>query len=297
MTIFIRSIFQRFSELFDIETLSQQVVEGSINLLVAAVTLGLFYVAWRVLERIIDPSLRKSGIDKTSAKFLKAVIRLIVFAFGLLQALSLIGINMAAILTSLGVVGITVGFAAQDSMSNLISGLLIFWDRPFVIDDLVEIDGFYGRVETITLRSTRVVTLDGKMLAIPNSRVINSTVISYSNFPNLRLDIDVTVAVHENIDRVKSILLELVANNSDYMNEPDPKVVVTALNDYNVALQLQVWLINERIHIGERFKLRERVFKTLTEAGVDMPFETLQLTPVTIMKGDRQSDDNEINSI
>ncbi len=117
------------------------------------------------------------------------------------------------------------------------------------------------------------------MLAVPNSTITNTTVASCTNFPHLRLDIDVTVAVTENLDRAREILLALVRDDPAYQTDPPPRVVVTALNDYNVALQLQAWLDEERDHIAKRFALREQVFKALTEAGVEMPFETLQLAP------------------
>lgn len=85
------------------------------------------------------------------------------------------------------------GFSARDALSNLISGILIFLDRPFVIGDLVEIERKYGKVEKITLRSTRVVTKDGRLLAVPNAEIINKTVASYKNFPHLRLYVVVTI--------------------------------------------------------------------------------------------------------
>jgi small conductance mechanosensitive channel len=154
---------------------------------------------------------------------------------------------------------------------------MIFLDRPFVIGDLVEIEDNYGRVEQITLRSTRIVTPDGKMLAVPNSDIINKTVASYTNFPHLRLDIPVTVGVNENLGRVRRLLLGLVADNPDYLAEPPPRVVVTALNDYNVAMELQAWIRDERTHVPMRSALREQVFEALNAAGVDMPFETIEV--------------------
>ena len=99
------------------------------------------------------------------------------------------------------------------------------------------------------------------MLAVPNTTIINSTVASYTNFPHLRIDIDVTIAVDEDIDKVRQLLLSTVGDDPSFADEPSPRVVVTALNDYNVALQLQVWLLNERAHVKERFALRERAFK------------------------------------
>jgi small conductance mechanosensitive channel len=164
----------------------------------------------------------------------------------------------------------------------LISGIIIFLDRPFVIGDLVEIDDKYGRVSEITLRSTRVVTSDGRMLAVPNTEIVNKTVASYTNFPNLRLDIPITIAVDEDIEKTRKLLLGVVDGDHDYLKEPAPRVIVTALNDYNIALELQAWLKDERQHVEERSELRERVFETLNKAGVDMPFETIQLAPVQV---------------
>ena len=82
-------------------------------------------------------------------------------------------VDTSAALASLGIAGLTIGFAARDALSNLISGILIFIDRPFVVGDLVEIEDHYGKVSAITLRSTRIITSDGKMLAVPNAEIIN----------------------------------------------------------------------------------------------------------------------------
>jgi small conductance mechanosensitive channel len=127
------------------------------------------------------------------------------------------------------------------------------------------------------LRSTRIITSDGKMLAVPNNEMINETVASYTNFPNLRLDIPVTVGVGEDLEQVRRLLLEVVAGDSDFLDQPEPRVVVTSLNDYNVAMELQAWLKNERRHVEMRSTLRERIFRKLNESNVEMPFETLQI--------------------
>jgi small conductance mechanosensitive channel len=109
--------------------------------------------------------------------------------------------------------------------------------------------------------------------------VMNKTIASYTNFPNLRIDIRVTVAVTENIDRVRSILLNLIQQDPDYLMEPAPRMVVVALNDYNIAVELQAWIKEERKHIEKRFALREAIFKALVAAQVEMPLETIQLAP------------------
>lgn len=152
-----------------------------------------------------------------------------------------------------------------------------------MIGDLVEVQDNYGRVDRITLRSTRVVTVDGRMLAVPNSTIINTTVASYTNFPHLRIDISVTIGVDEDIDRVRSLLLGVIREDDAYLADPPPRMVVRALNDYNVEVELQAWLKNETDHIARRFALRERVFSTLRDAAVDMPFETLTVRSTEVL--------------
>lgn len=279
---FFQSVLDRIGDQFQPDVLGETVAGVLANIIVAAVVFLAFYGLWRILNRMLTSVVRRSSVDETSASFLRTALKFAILALGVVQALSAAGINTGAVLTSLGIAGLTIGFAARDALSNIISGLLIFWDRPFVIGDLVEVEGRYGRVSEITLRSTRVVTVDGQMLAVPNSTIINTTVSSYTNFPNLRLDLDITIGVNEDVERVRKILIALVDGIPDYSSEPAPRVVITALNDYNVAIALQAWIHDEREHIRLRFDLRERAFKALTDAGVDMPYETLQLAPVTI---------------
>jgi small conductance mechanosensitive channel len=282
MQTFIQSILNQLQTYFDPEALGAGIADLLLNALVALVIFAAYYLAWWILQHLIQPVLRRSNIEETIQVFLETILKYTVLIIGALNALSAIGVNTGALAASLGIAGLTIGFAARDALSNLISGILIFIDRPFVIGDLVEIENQYGRVSQITLRSTRIVTVDGKMLAVPNSQIINQTVASYTNFPNLRLDIPVTIAVSEDIERARQALLDLVTDKPEYLQTPAPRVVVTQLNDYNVALELQVWLEKEREHIEKRFELRERIFTELTRSGIDMPFETFQFQPVEV---------------
>lgn len=293
MTRLVESLAVRLKDYFNPERLGPMLAEILVNIIIAVIVLFIFYLIWRILSHMALPRWNRF-LDRTSASFVETLIKFSILSIGVLAALSAAGIQTGAVLTSLGVVGITIGFAARDTLSNIISGILIFLDRPFTIDDLVEIDGNYGRVDRITLRSTRIVTNDGKMLAVPNTEVMTKTVTSYTNFPHLRLDVEVTVAGTEDLDRVKTLLISLVENDADYMTDPRPSVAVTRLNDYNIALELRAWLADERQHVQKRFDLREKVFRLLTAQGVDMPFETIQLAPhkILLAKPEQDEEDN-----
>jgi small conductance mechanosensitive channel len=282
MTEIINEISQQLARVFDPEIIGTLLADWLINIFVLLVVFLAFYLLWKIMHLVLQPIFRRSKMDETTTVFVNSIIKYGLLIFGLVTALDTVGIKTSAVLASLGIVGLTIGFAARDSLSNLISGLIIFLDRPFVIGDLVEVDGRYGQVERITLRSTRIVTVDGKMLAVPNVDVINKTVTSYTNFPHLRLDVQVTVGVNEDMNRVRSVLLNLVEDKAEYMSRPAPTVVIQELNDYNLLVELRVWIDDERDHISRRFKLREEVFNALNKAEIEMPFETIQLAPFDV---------------
>ena len=270
-------IWKRLWEMYSPESIARWLSKVAPDFISAILIMGLFYLLWLVASRIIRSVERRVEVDATLFSFVKTMTKTILFLVGVISALSEVGINTGAFLTSLGVAGLTIGFAAKDALSNLISGLFILWDRPFVLGDLVEVDGNYGRVDTITLRSTRIVTIDGKMLAVPNAMVVNSKVASYTNFPHLRLDIDMTVDVDENLGNIRSLFLEHIEKQEGLLPSPPPTMVVTAINDYNIALQFRVWLDDEKRHIAVRFALRESLFELLREEGVAMPYETIAI--------------------
>ncbi|BCA78712.1 mechanosensitive ion channel family protein [Desulfuromonas sp. AOP6] len=281
MTSYTSAISERLEGFLSPQAVGKLLTEWTINLVVALVILIVFYALWRIVQVLMRGTFRRK-MDETSFSFLETIVKFSLLTIGVVSALDSAGIKTSALLTSLGIVGLTIGFAARDALSNLISGILIFIDRPFVLGDLVEIEGVYGRVDRITLRSTRVVTSDGRMLAVPNTQVINKTVASYTNFPHLRIDVKVTVGVLEDLDHIRGLLLALVQDDPAFMTSPAPRVVVTELNDYNVAVELQAWLDDEKRHVEKRFELREKAFKTLNQAGVELPFETLKLQPLDV---------------
>jgi len=274
---FLRGIVTRLTQNFAPDVLGAQLGRFLTNAIAAALTFAAYWVAWWILDALLRPALRRTRMDVTSREFARTVLRYLVLAVGVVAALSELGIGTTSLLASLGVAGLTIGLAARETLSNVISGFFIYWDRPFVIGDLVEVEGHYGTVDRITMRSTRIVTPDGKLLAIPNTDMVSTVVASYTNFPHLRLDVEVMVGTGEDLGRARSVLLGLVREDPDFLKDPAPRVVVTRLGDYGVSLQLQAWLEDERQHIARRYGLRERMFEALRGAGVDMPNETIRV--------------------
>lgn len=241
------------------------------------VVIVTYFILWKITEKILNNSLKRFNIEKTLSNFLTNLVMAIISILALITISIIFGINTASILASLGVFGLAIGFAAQDILSNIISGLFIFWDKPFVIDDLIEINDTYGKIDKITMRTTKVVTPDGKLLTIPNKDVVNNTVASYTNFPNLRLDIDFTVDGNEDINKIRRLLFKLVEADNRFLKKPEPEVVLNKSNDYNIELIFKIWIKNEKDHIAARFDLREKLNDTLLNENVSMPYETIEV--------------------
>ena len=274
---------QHLADRFGPEAIGRYLSETAPSVISALAIFLAFYAVWKVVSNALRMFSKRARLDATLAQFVQSVAKVVILTIGSVTALSEIGLDVTSILTSLGVVGLTLGFAAKDTLSNLISGIFILWDRPFVLGDLIEVDGKYGKVANITMRSTRVVTPDGKMLAIPNAVMANSAVASYTNFPHLRIDVDLTVGSGENFDRLRDAFHGVIAGDARYLSDPKPVMVITDVGDYNVTAQFRVWIDDERQHVAIRFELRERLFEAFRTAGIDMPLQTVRLAPVELV--------------
>src|SRR5882724_5718700 len=272
-----QTILARLREIFSAERILNSLTQFAPRLVIALVIFALFYLGYRVLKFVLARVARRTGAEPTAATFLLTILKYVVLIIGLVMALEELGLGITTILEGLGIIGIALGFAAKDTLSNIIAGFFLFWDKPFVIGDLIEVSDEYGEVREITMRTTRIVTVDGKLISIPNSVIVNTKVRSYTMSPHLRLDLDVTIGVNEKIVAAREALLRLVHGDARFLTEPAAAVVVKTLGDYFVQLTLEVWLNDPRIHVPVREELRERIKNALDAAGILMPYETLEL--------------------
>src|SRR6266436_5259427 len=270
-------ILERLQEIFNADRIANAAAHLIPRLIIALAVFLVFYLLYRVLNFLLARVTRRAGVEPTAATFLLVAVRYVVLIVGVVMALEELGLDVTTILEGLGIVGLALGFAAKDTLSNIIAGFFLFWDKPFVIGDLIEVSDEYGEVREITMRTTRIVTVDGKLISMPNSVIVTSKVRSYTMSPHLRLDIDVTIAVFEKIAAARKAILAIVRGDERLMTDPPPEVVVIALGDYYTKVELKVWLRDPRIHIPVREELREGIKNALDSADITMPYETIEL--------------------
>ena len=249
-----------------------EVVRIAGRLIVAALVILVFVGFYWILARALKPIFERTRLQEDAAQLLTVIVRYVVLGFGVVLALGQLGFNITGLLAGLGVAGLALGFAAKDTLANFIAGMTILWDRPFRVGDRVEIDGEFGQVKRITLRSTRIHTNRNIVVIIPNQNVVNNKIINHTMQASTRVDVPFGIAYKEDIDEARRTVLALTEGDERLRARPGPDVVVTEMAESSVNLALRFWLSNPHIEVPVEFEYVERIKKALDGAGIEIPF-------------------------
>ncbi|MCG7895375.1 MAG: mechanosensitive ion channel family protein [Candidatus Thiodiazotropha taylori] len=191
-------------------------------------------------------------------------------------------IDMTAWLASAGIIGIAVGFAAKDTLANLFSGVFIMADTPYKIGDYIVLDdgtGLRGKVTSIGIRSTRLLTRDDVEVTIPNAIMGNSKVVNESGgpYPKYRIRVSVGVAYGVDIDQVKRILLTIAEENDSVCHDPEPRVRFRTFGASSLDFELLCWVDNPELRGRVVDSLNSTIYKTFLEEGIEIPYSKQDL--------------------
>ncbi len=216
------------------------------------------------LDDIMLPLFEKMGM---------VVISLIAF----IMILNLFGVDVTMLLAGMGVIGLVIAFAAQDTLGNFISGMFLLTDRPFKVGDLVLMEnGDYCRVEQIGMRSTKLYnTFDHDMIILPNSKIANEKVINLTEPDNkMKVKITVGVAYDTDIKQAKGIMLDVALNHPDVIQDEgqSPFVRLVDFGDSSLGLKVYTWVhhLDDQWRVGA--EIREAILEKFNEANIEIPF-------------------------
>lgn len=236
------------------------------------------YIVYKATAGLLKSLLARSNVQNAFSRLLiDNVYKFVIAVFALILAAGQLGINITAPLAGLGILGLAVGFAAQDSLSNIIAGFLIFFDKPFRVGDYVTINDHYGRVELITMRSTRIRTQDNKYVVIPNQKIINEILTDHTTNGETRLIVPVTIAYETSLPEARTAILREVTAIEGLLETPAPDVVLDMLGESGMELQVRFWIpsaVDERKY---HFIVTEAVQRALTQADIEIAYPHLQL--------------------
>ncbi|UCH84682.1 MAG: mechanosensitive ion channel [Candidatus Latescibacterota bacterium] len=248
----------------------------------------IFIIVFRVAFRLAWWLLRIVGLARLSRLMTDLVGRMInPFAslLGLISGLWFLGVNPTTLLAGLGVAGIIVGLALQDSLSNLASGFFILVTRPFDVDDTIMGGGVLGTVKEMGLANTTIVTFDGRRLMVPNRKIWGDVIENRSAEPVRRVEITVRVSYTEDLDNALDILHDLCKNDERVLATPEPLIFVSNLDDSWVEIDVRPWVRN-RDWWPMLTDLPRLVRLRFAKEGIEIPYPRTEFsTP-----GDRSPD-------
>lgn len=198
-------------------------------------------VIWKSVLR--DRLLKESDMEEGRKDSLTRISAYVLWAVGIMIAMPLIGLSGTSLALVFGAIGIGLGFGLQSIFKDFISGIILLFERPIQVGDVVEIDGAWGTVKEINVRATHVTTYDNSQLIIPNADFISRTVTNWSfRDPRIRRRIRVRVAYGSDIHQVKETLMNIAYKHPRVLRRPYPEVYFVDLGESAMLFELRVWL-------------------------------------------------------
>ncbi len=201
------------------------------------------YLALKTLIKLIVNRMTSKGLTPDVVHLVSRITYILGIVIMLVMTLELINIPITAFAFLSGAVAIGVGFGAQNIINNFISGWILMWERPIKIGDFLEVDGVKGNVEAINTRSTRIRRTDGVHMLIPNSKLLENTVINWTLIDNkARTTVSVGVAYGSPCRKVAQLIEQAVSEQSAVLNSPAPVVIFNDFGDNALAFVAYFWM-------------------------------------------------------
>ncbi|MCJ7927259.1 MAG: small-conductance mechanosensitive channel MscS [Pantoea vagans] len=217
------------------------IISYAVNIVAAIAIIIIGMVIARIISNAVNRLLRARHIDATVADFLSALVRYGVIAFTIIAALGRIGVQTASVIAVLGAAGLAVGLALQGSLSNLAAGVLLVTFRPFRTGEFVDLGGVMGTVLHVQIFSTTLRTGDGKIVVVPNGKIISGNIVNFSREPVRRNEFIIGVAYEADVDEVIALLQQVVEADSRVLKEKGIQIGLNELAASSMNFVVRCW--------------------------------------------------------
>ncbi|WP_111637784.1 mechanosensitive ion channel family protein [Marinomonas shanghaiensis] len=251
-------------------------VDTAINL---SIGLVVFFVGKFVAAKVshwCENRLLKASVDQAVAGFASSILYALMFAGVALMALGQIGVETTSFIAILGAAGLAVGLALQGSLSNFASGVLIILLRPFRSGDFIDAGGQMGTVNRIELFHTYLKTPDNRVIIMPNSSIMDGSIVNFSREATRRLDLVIGISYDADIRLAKQIMEDIVNADERILKDPKCLIAVSELADSSVNFFLRPWVASGD-YWAVRADLLEKIKYTFDERGVGIPYPQMDV--------------------
>jgi small conductance mechanosensitive channel len=254
-----------------IKVLQSYALNYGINIVLAALILILGTWIARMITKSFTKLMNVRNIDPTLVQFLTGLVKVVLYILVIIAAIDKAGIESTSFVAILGAAGLAVGFALQGSLSNFASGVMLIIFKLIKVGDYIEAAGVSGSVEEIGIFVTILTTPDNKVVYVPNSQMSGGIITNYSIKDTRRVEMEFGIGYSDDIDKARSVILEILSSDSRILKDPAPGIFVGALADSSVNFNVRPW-VNASDYWGVYFDTTENIKKKFDENNISIPF-------------------------
>jgi small-conductance mechanosensitive channel len=250
-------------------------IEAVPTLLIAAAVLVGFIILAGIVRNIAETLSERVTDDKSLQSLFGTMARVLVMVVGIFASAGVLfpGLSAGDLVGVLGLSSVAIGFAFKDIFQNFLAGILILAQRPFQIDDQIEVSGYEGTVEDITIRSTYIRTYGGERVLIPNSTIYNSPITVRTAFDQRRTVFGTGIGYDEDIEEGREVILEALRNCDQVAKDPAPQVYVSSHGDSSVNFDCRYWTASRTSDVrAAQNEVATAVKYALDEADIEIPY-------------------------
>lgn len=240
-------------------------------LLMLIIGIPVIKLVLKIISRLI-----KDKLSLQSEVLIGRTVKYVLYLILLVMVLNEFGFKISALLGAAGIFGVAIGFASQTSVSNIISGIFLISEKPFMIGDVVEVAGNLGSIESIDLLSIKLKTFDGRYVRIPNETMIKNDVINLTRYDIRRAQFVVRVAYKEDVRKVLEILKDIAENMPDALKDPAPLIQLDGFGDSSIDINFGVWTATSKV-IDMKTQLMLAVKERFDKEGIKIPFPHISI--------------------
>ena len=239
------------------------------RLLGAAIIIAACWVLVRLVERFAERALARARVERSVFTFVKSALKIALYTIAGLLAAGALGIPVTSLVALLGVAGLAISLSVQNTLMNLMGGLLILTTKPFIVGDYISTGGAEGTVLDVGLIYTQIATFDDKIVFLPNGALSSGQIVNYTRTRKRRLDMTFSATPDADPEAVKALIL-MQLSDPRVMSDPAPMVRVGGYGEGSVQYVVRAW-VKTADYWNLFYDLNERVGKAFRDSGVRMP--------------------------
>ena len=249
----------------------QYLVPFAIKLVIAIIVLIIGRWLIKIAKKWMANGIMSRKGDPTLHKFLSNLISFILNFILIIFIISILGVNTSSLVALLASAGLAIGMALSGTLQNFAGGVVIMLFRPFKVGDFISAQGQEGVVKEIQIFNTIVLTMDNKVIHIPNGILSTGVMTVFTKEETRRVDWTVSISYGDDYDKAKALLLKLCNEDPRILKTPEPFVEIALLNNSSVDIKMRVW-VKSADYWPVFFSMNEKVYKSLPKEGLTFPF-------------------------